>query len=109
MSYIKKLQSKSEVYRKQVLVVSMAFCMLIVVSVWAYGLGDLFFKDKDEKQANLNEETRPFKLFANSIKNSYQNMTASVGNIGNKEQQEVRVIVPKEEKEIDLIPVEYNN
>jgi len=108
MSYIKKLQSKSEVYRKQVLVVSMAFSMLIVVTVWAYSLGDLFFKDKNEQQVATSDDTKPFKLFSNSIQDAYANISASVGNIGNKQQQEIKVI-PIEPKEIDLIPVEYNN
>lgn len=106
MSYIKKLQNKSEVYRKQVLVVSMVFSMLIVVTVWAYSLGDLFFKKEADKQAIVNEDTKPFKIFSNSIQDAYENLSASVGNIGNK--QEVKVI-PIEPKEIDLIPVEYNN
>lgn len=101
MSYIKKLQSKSEDTRKQILMVSIVVSMSIVVMVWMYGLGN-FFSNKTEAQAS--NETKPFTLFADSISETYQNISASVGKITSK--KEIKAEVPAE-KQIDLIQIEH--
>ncbi len=95
-SYIKKLQSKSEDTRKQILMVSIISCMSIVVFIWVYSLGNHFNNKDISTQAN--SDLKPFKLFANSISNSYQNVSASVGSAS--------IFKKSEEKQIDLIPVE---
>ena len=104
MSYIKKLQSKSEDTRKQILVVSMIASMSIVVFVWVYGLGALFTQ-KTEVQASTTNEVKPFKLFANSITDTYQNISASVGKISSKNNGNAETQAPAQ-KQIDLIQVE---
>jgi hypothetical protein len=50
--------------------------MSIVVFIWVYSLGS-HFNNKTSEQAN--NDLKPFKLFANSISNTYQNITASAG------------------------------
>ncbi len=105
-SYIKKLQSKDEGKRKQILVVSLVVSMTIVGSVWMYSLSDRFSsKNKEAKSlAEADSTIKPFKLFANSISSAYHNITASVGNISKPKAND-----QPEEKQIDLIPVEYPN
>ena len=53
----------------------------------------------------------PFALFGQTLKDTYNNLTASVGNIsGTAEKEKIKVEEAKaEEKVIDLIPVEHNN
>ncbi len=102
-AYIKKLQAKDEIVRKQIFFGLMVFSMAIVGSIWIYNLTDRF-DDKVKEQAR--EDVKPFKLFANSISNTYDNISASVGSIKNpKEEIKVEVEKVKEEKQIDLIVV----
>lgn len=96
-SYVRKLQSKSEESRKQILTFSLLICMSAVVFLWVYSLGNRF-NDKTSEQAS--NDLKPFKLFANSISSTYQNITASAGSTTTVKEE------PK--KQIELIPVQAN-
>ncbi|MCX6753840.1 MAG: hypothetical protein NTV03_02170 [Candidatus Nomurabacteria bacterium] len=97
-AYIKKLQSKSEDTRKLIFVGLLILCMSFVSFIWIYNLGTRFGNPEVVNQTN--EDIKPFKLFSNSISDTYKNMSASVGKFTtNKE----------EVKQIDLIPVETTN
>lgn len=100
--YIKKLQSKSEDTRKLIFVGSLIVCMSFVSFIWIYNLGTRFGNPQVKEQAN--KDIKPFKLFTNSISDTYKNVSASVGKISSE-------VAPKiePEKQIDLIPVESTN
>lgn len=99
-TYIKKLQSKSEDTRKQILFGSLVLCMSFVVFVWVSGMGSKF--NKVESVAIDKEIVKPFAIFKQSFSSTVNNLTASAGNIPKtKKVEEV-----KEEKQIDLIVVE---
>lgn len=103
-TYIKKLQSKNEETRKQIFAGIMIGSMLVVSFVWIYSLGVRF--GGTEAKAKVDEDIKPFKLFSNSISETYKNISGSVGNAPSlKESQEES----KLQKQIDLIPVEYTN
>lgn len=105
-AYIKKLQQKEESKRKQIFAITMIVSMSLVASVWFYSLGNRFGNPKIKVQAN--EDVKPFKLFSNSLTDTIKNIGASVGNA--KVVNETPEVVPqKEEKQIDLIPIENNN
>ncbi len=106
--YIKKLQSKSEDTRKQILVGSLIVCMSFVGFIWINGIGHKL--GSGQVAAKTQEDIKPFALFGQSIKDTYNNVTASVGNISSlKKVSTPAPTEPKEEeqKQIDLIPVEY--
>lgn len=104
--YIKKLQSKDEFARKQILTGVMALSMVIVGVVWIYSFGHVFGKS-DKKVAESDNTIKPLTIFKNSIGDTYKNISASVGKISSakKELQNAK----DEGKQIDLIPVEYIN
>ncbi len=93
-SYVKKLQSKTEESRKQILTFSLLICMSVVVFIWVYSLGGRFNERTSEQASN---DLKPFKLFANSISNTYQNITASAKDAPT---------VKEDNKQIQLIPVQ---
>jgi hypothetical protein len=112
-AYIKKLQAKDEIVRKQIFFGLMVISMAFVGFIWIYNLTDRF-DNKVKEQAR--EDLKPFKLFANSLSGTYENISASVGNISKgkiidsinnvsavDKNEEKKV---KEEKQIDLIVVE---
>lgn len=106
-AYIKKLQSKKEDTRKQIFLGAMIVAMSFVTFVWVYSLG-VRFGDPVAKE-KTNEDIKPFKLFTDSISNTYKNIGASVGKAPTTDiipQEEVNT---ESEKQIDLIPVEYSN
>jgi len=107
-AYIRKLQSKPEDTRKQILVGSLIICMSLVGFIWINSLG---YKFNKENSAKLQEDIKPFALFGQSISNTYNNVTASVGNISSSlKKEEIKTVEEvKTEKQIDLIPVEYSN
>ncbi|MEK7106254.1 MAG: hypothetical protein AAB895_02770 [Patescibacteria group bacterium] len=99
-TYIKKLQSKGVESRKQIVAVALLTSMSLVVLVWVADLNGRFTKKETAVQAS--NDIKPFKLFANSIGDTYRDISASVGKISTpKENKAV------EQKQIDLIPVEY--
>jgi hypothetical protein len=105
-TYIKKLQSKSENTRKQILVGSLIVSMSFVFLIWISSIGHKF---SNETVAKTEENIKPFALFGQTIKDTYSNVTASVGNIGTSLKKDEPKVEPKveEQKQIDLIPVEY--
>jgi hypothetical protein len=105
-AYIKKLQSKKEETRKQIFAGAMISSMSIVAIIWVYSLGVRFGSPEIKVQAN--EDIKPFKLFTNSISDTYKNISASVGNSPSVK-VETSEVPQKDEKQIDLIPVEYTN
>ena len=74
--------------------------MSFVGVVWFYSLGTKF--DGDTK-AKTNEDIKPFKLFSNSLGDTYKNISASVGQIQKGEDVKRK----EEQKQIGLTPVEY--
>jgi len=104
--YIKKLQSKSESTRKQILVGSLIVCMSFVFLIWIGSLGYRFSNKETSLQAK--EAMKPFALFGQTISDTYKNVSASVGNISLPAKKEQTTEVNTEtENQIDLIPVEY--
>ncbi len=100
--YIKKLQSKEEVVRKQILLGSLIVSMAVVGSIWVYSLTDRFGSQAVAQKNTEGSATKPFALFANSVVDTYNNITASVGNFSlskNKKEQ-------SKEKQVDLIVVD---
>jgi len=100
-AYIKKLQSKKEHVRKQILVGLMIFSMAIVGSIWIYNLTGRF----DSKvQAQASADAKPFALLGNSISDAFKNISASVGSVNflNKDNN-------SNDKPIDLNIVENSN
>jgi hypothetical protein len=113
-TYIRKLQSKSENTRKQILVGSLVVCMSFVFLIWINSLGYKFNKDTS---AQAREDIKPFALFGKTITDTYNNVTASVGNISSQLKKDLPAQTGESkkeekvetEKQVDLIPVEYSN
>ncbi|HEY5588949.1 MAG TPA: hypothetical protein VIK86_08345 [Candidatus Paceibacterota bacterium] len=103
-TYIKKLQAKPEGTRKQIFFGSMVFCMALVSLVWLSGFGNKF---SPENSVKAQEDVKPFSLFGKTISDTYNNITASVGNISLPKKQDVTNEV-KNEKQVNLIPVELS-
>jgi hypothetical protein len=108
-TYIKKLQSKSEGSRKQILVGSLIVCMAFVGVIWVNSLGYKF--SSSNTAAKVQEDIKPFALFGKTISDTVGNVTASVGSIKSPAVGEANPDLPtqtevKTEKVIDLIPVE---
>lgn len=103
--YIKKLQAKSAGARKRILYVYMTVFMSFVFLVWIYGLGYRINHQKDIVARSENE-IKPLSLFKNSIVNTYENITASVGSV-----KSIPKLINTEEgelidKQIEMIVVE---
>lgn len=106
-AYIKKLQSKPEDTRKQILVGTLIVSMSFVCLIWISSFGYKFNTDTSANNtAEKTTTTKPFALFGQTISDAYHNMTASVGNISLPKKQ-VETKTP--DKVIDLIPVEPTN
>ena len=104
--YIKKLQSKSENTRKRILVGSLIISMSFVFLIWINGLG---YRLNKNTPTQTQENIKPFSMFEKLFSDTYTNISASVGKISSstkKERQPARRNL-KKEKQIDLIPVEY--
>jgi len=106
-AYIKKLQSKEEPVRKQIFAGAMVVTMSLVGVVWVYGLGVRFGNPDVKTQAS--EDIKPFKLFSNSISDTYKNVSASVGKTPAAKDIINEEVEQQSEKQIDLTPVEYDN
>jgi len=105
-AYIKKLQAKDEGTRRIIFIGALILCMSFVSFIWIYSLGARFGDSKIAEQTN--EDIKPFKLFSNSISDTYKSVSASVGKAAAV--NEVNNIPEvKTDKAIDLIPVETNN
>ncbi len=101
--YIKKIQSKTESARKQILVGSLVVAMSLVGVIWVSSLGYKFSKGNS---VPIEETVKPFALFGKTISDTYKNVSASVGSIS-LPKKEAEIKTP--DKVIDLIPVEYTN
>jgi hypothetical protein len=100
-SYIKKLQTKKEDTRKQILAGSLIVSMSFVFLIWITTFG----QKPEVKVAKENEEqVKPFSLLSKSFSETYNNVSASVGNISKNTTEK-----KKKEKVIELIPVEYQS
>ncbi|MFA7315631.1 MAG: hypothetical protein WC059_02395 [Candidatus Paceibacterota bacterium] len=77
--YIKKLQSKPEPVRKQIVVGLMAVSMLFVGVVFVYSMRSTI--NGNEKSQTKAESLAPFRLLGDSISETYNNMSASVGKV----------------------------
>jgi hypothetical protein len=99
--YIKKLQSKHEDTRKQILFGSLIVCMSFVCLLWVSSLG---YKFGSANIVKTEKDIEPFALFGQSITDTVNNVTASVGNISSIKKEENKKV--EVEKQIDLIPVE---
>lgn len=107
IDYIKKIQTKSEDTRKRILFFSMVFSMFIVGLVWLYSLGVRFDSEVKEQ---AREDVKPFKMFSQSISDTYKNVQASVGKINSTENDHKEKSVEEnieQENDLKLIPVEY--
>lgn len=103
-TYIRKLQSKPEYIRKQILFGTLIVSMAFVSFVWIGSLGNKFNK---ETALKTEEDIKPFALFGKSISDTYGNVRASVGNISLPDNKDEIKIKKDEGKMIELIPVEY--
>ena len=104
--YIKKLRLKPEETRKQILIWSLILCMSLVLLVWFTTIGHQT-QSKKEKEIVKQEETeniKPFSMIKTSIKETYEDIYSSVGDINSQMKEEIKVEVPQ--KQIDLIPIE---
>ncbi len=101
--YIKKLQSKPEETRKQIFVGSLIVSMSLVGFIWISGFTASFNEKSSQK---LQDDIKPFTLFGNKISETYNEISASVGNIKLPKEQIKEETKINSEKVIDLIPVE---
>jgi hypothetical protein len=76
-TYVRKLQSKPEIVRKQILIGSMIVSMSFVGFVWIKTLGYRFYENKITKQE---EQVKPFALLKQLTGETVENITASIGN-----------------------------
>ncbi|HAE36795.1 TPA: hypothetical protein DCX66_03490 [Candidatus Nomurabacteria bacterium] len=105
-TYIKNLQKKEEGKRKQIFAGAMIVSMFFVGVIWIYGLGVRF--GNPEVKEKTREDIKPFKLFSNSLSDTYSNVSASVGKASSKDTVKTET-EQKDEKQIDLMPIEYSN
>ncbi len=105
-NYIQNLKSKPEVDRKRAATTATIACMVLVGSVWVYGLASRLGTNNTETQAKA--DSKPFILLANSLKDTYNNISASVGNVGSISSTMKGETVPETESDvmIEVIPVE---
>ena len=103
---VKKLQSKPEPVRKQILALWMFISVFVVGGSWYLTLHARFAPNT---VAKASDDLKPFKLFGQSISSTYSDITASVGNAKNVMSPAPAPVkdAPKvPDKVIDLIPVD---
>jgi flagellar basal body-associated protein FliL len=83
--FINSLQDKPEHKRKQILFVSLGVSMFIVFLVFMYSVFGRFSSNESEV-ATKEDSLKPFRLFTESAKDAYKNITASVGSAPSLEQ-----------------------
>jgi hypothetical protein len=83
--------------------------MFFVCLIWVSSIGHRL--GGGQVAAKTEDDIKPFALFGQSIKDTYSNVTASVGNISSslKKADTPASTTPKaeEQKQINLTPVEY--
>lgn len=87
--YIYKLRSKPEEIRKQYMFFFIAIFMTIVGGIWIYSLTNTLAGKSDNPSVGVSEDVKPFSLFANTIKDTYQNIKASASDPFTKDKKEV--------------------
>lgn len=103
-TYIKKLQSKEEDSRKQILIVSLVLAMIIVGSIWVYSLTDRFSGDNAVANTTADDSSvKPFALLKDSIASTYENISASVGKFSSS----IKPVDQPGQKQVDLIVVDH--
>lgn len=102
--YIRKLKTKDESLRKQIVILSVVVCMVFVVSIWIFSLGGRL-NDKKLATDKSDNSIGFFSSLKESLGDTYKSITASVGNVSLPKKDEV----VNEERQIDLIPVEPSN
>ena len=75
--YIKKLQTKPDHIKKQILVVSTVVLCGIVLSFWVFTLKYRF--SSDENKTSLQSDLKPFGMLKEGVSKTYQDLSASVG------------------------------
>lgn len=98
-NHINKIKSKPENIRKQYLWLYIIVIMVIVFGIFVLSLKNRYVDKKIVEKTK--EDIKPFHLFTNSLKNTFSNMTASVGSVKTDPVPEV----PKNQKMIPLIPI----
>ncbi len=98
-TYIKKLQSKNETVRKQIFAGAMIVSMIFVGFIWIYNLNNRF---NNKVSMQTQNDVKPFKIVADSLSNTYTNISASVGSLPSLETVRKRII---NEKQINLTVV----
>lgn len=76
--YIYRLRQKPEETRKQYVFFFIAIFMSLVIGLWIYSLTHKFSSPSNQNDSiQVSEDIKPFKMFANTIKDTYQNAKAS--------------------------------
>jgi hypothetical protein len=104
ISFIRRIRSKREETRKMILTISMIVSMSLVGLIWVAGITGK--KDKENKNVIGVEETiKPFSMFGKSMKETYTDLSASLGDLG-KSFKNIKDSLPEQEKEIiELDPI----
>ncbi|HPK14222.1 MAG TPA: hypothetical protein PLB93_01780 [Candidatus Paceibacterota bacterium] len=106
ISFIRRIRSKKEETRKMMLAVSMIVSMSLVGLIWVVGITNPK-REKDEKVVGVEETLKPFSMFGESIKDKYQDLSASLGDLGKTVKNIKEGIGQEAEKEIiELDPIE---
>jgi hypothetical protein len=101
--YINTLKSKTESERKQIAFVGAITCTALVFGIWVYTLSS-----KSSVQAQAPSDSKPFALLGGALKDTYNNITASIGS-AKSVSDTMKTSATTEiqsEKVIPLIPVE---
>jgi hypothetical protein len=102
-TYIKKLHAKPEHIRKRIFVGALFVSMTFVIAVWIFSLG---YRFNPTTGAKARADLKPFALLGQSLSDTYNNITASVGSIPS-----LTGATPQtnQEKQISVVPVESQN
>jgi hypothetical protein len=101
-AYIKKLRAKPIHVRKQIFTGALIVSMSFVFIIWVTNIG---YQPKEKIAVEKNTQVKPFALLGQTFSETYNGLSASVGELSTNVKQEVKKT--KKEKVIDLIPVEY--
>jgi hypothetical protein len=101
--YIYRLREKPEEVRKQYMFFFIAVSMAIVGGIWIYGLTNSFSKAPANSEVGVNEDIKPFALFADSLKDTYKNVKASAIDPFSKDDKKQENVIPVENQK--MIPL----
>jgi hypothetical protein len=103
-SYIRKLRTKPVYVRKQIFTGALIISMSFVLIIWISNIG---YQPKEKISIEKDTRVKPFALLGQTFSETYNGLSASVGELSTTVKQEVKKT--KKEKVIDLIPVEYQS